>query len=227
LREARRADARLECALSDLARFEDDVRTYDPGNRFVNRLLEQGYRQNRVISLDRDQAEVVARGRAGGGTGAGGSGGSTGAPGRWIAGLAGADERIAELQSADPGGGQSAGTPAGDPGGPPQAGRWVERRYEGPLPEPTGPWDPGLLAALRDHQPALDDVDVAVLLQLIELAFAELPDRTAVEGAVWRSLSIPGGLELFGQESQLSELLADAYDSGEQPEIVFVLRLWI
>ena len=249
LREAQRADARLECALSDMVRFEDDVRTYDPGNRFMNRLLEQGYRQNRVVSLDRDQEEVdevreelarvveripdevVARSLASRGGGGGDPAGVAGDPGRWIAGLPGSDERIAALESGDPGGndpaGNAADTSARDPAGTPHQGSWVEQRYEGPLPEPAGPWDPGLVAALRDHQPALDDVDVAVLLQLIELAFTELPDRTAVEGAVWRSLAIPGGLELFGQESQLSELLADGYDAGEQPEIVFVLRLWI
>ncbi len=247
LREARRADAALECTLGDLARFEDDVRNYDPGNRFMNRLLEQGFRENRVVALDRDQAEVaVVRGElalaiaevpepvavtGGDGVGVGGAGdGGPAGPGRWIAGLPGADERIAELAvTGPPGEGATDAASAGEEGsaGAASEGRWVERRYEGPLPEPVGAWEPGLVAALRDHQPALDDADVAVLLQLIELAFTELPDRAAVEDAVWRSLAIPGGLELFGQESQLSELLADGYDAGEQPSIVFVLRLWI
>ena len=248
LREAQRADARLECALDGLTRFEEEVRTYDPGNRFMNRLLEQGFRHRRVLSLDGDQAEVqvareelaqtiaeipserLAAARAAG-DGGSGSGGAVPGPGRWIAGLPGAAERIAALAAAAaPDRGAARADLPADPGavaGAPAEGRWVEQRYEGPLPEPAGSWDPGLIAALRDHQPALDAADAAILLQLIELAFTELPDRSAVEGAVWRSLAIPGGLELFGQESRLSELLADGYDAGQQPEIVFVLRLWI
>ena len=110
---------------------------------------------------------------------------------------------------------------------PPGEHRWVERRFEGPLPIPSAGWDPSLIAAVRDHQSALDDLDVAILLELIAIAFEELPDRASVEEAVWRSLEIPGGLELFGQESQLSELLDEGVSAGEQPEIVFVLRLWI
>ena len=246
LREARRADAALECTLADLARFEDDVRTYDPGNRFMGRLLDQGFRESRVYSLDRSQAEVdevreelavvVAEapdpgGMGGAGDGDAGGGGSEG-PGRWIAGLPGAVERIALLESES----ESESEPESESesesetsGGtePPGEHRWVERRFEGPLPIPSAGWDPSLIAAVRDHQSALDDLDVAILLELIAIAFEELPDRASVEEAVWRSLEIPGGLELFGQESQLSELLDEGVSAGEQPEIVFVLRLWI
>lgn len=246
LREARRADAALECTLADLARFEDDVRTYDPGNRFMGRLLDQGHRENRVYSLDRSQAEVDevreelalviaelpdpgSTGGSGDGDGDAEGGGSEG-PGRWIAGLPGAVERIAALEAGSVSEAETETETETEGLGGAEAGgerRWVERRFEGPLPIPSTAWDPSLVATLRDHQSALDDLDVAILLELIAIAFEELPDRASVEEAVWRSLEIPGGLELFGQESQLSELLDQRAAAGEQPQIVFVLRLWI
>ncbi|MCO4772105.1 MAG: hypothetical protein KDA24_18880 [Deltaproteobacteria bacterium] len=102
---------------------------------------------------------------------------------------------------------------------------WVERSYDGPIPAPSAEWSQDLVNAVRGEDPSIDETDARILLGLIEAAYSELPDRPAVELAVRYAMRRGGGLQLTGNEGQLSELYDATRPATEQQELVFVLKL--
>lgn len=102
---------------------------------------------------------------------------------------------------------------------------WVERAYEGPIIAPSRDWSRDLVESVREQDDSIDEIDARILLGLIEAAYSELPDRPAVELAVRYAMRRGGGLQLTGNESQLSELYNAELAPEAQQELVFVLKL--
>jgi len=97
--------------------------------------------------------------------------------------------------------------------------------YEGPLPPPSKVWSIELVEAISKRHPSLDEDDVRILLGLVRQTYSELPGRSAIEAAVWRTLQAPRGLRLGGEEATLSDLYLPGESRAEQPIITFVLTL--
>jgi len=234
VRQAMRLDAELAQSVADLERLQSRVRGLRTGRPWVDDMLSNGFRRRAVRRLDRKEASVlrqrddvrtaidsaVARGatppavilrgdRSGLAAGPRAEKGSVG-PGNWLAGLP---------QSATP-------TPtANRQDHIPEGSGAVERTYEGPLPPPSKVWSADLVAGIRKRHPRLDEDDVRILLGLVREAYSELKGRTAIEEAVWRTLSAKTGLSLGGEESTLSDLYLPGETRAEQPIITFVLTL--
>lgn len=236
VREAVRIDQEIGALREDIVAMQNRVASYSTGRPWIDRMLRNGWKRRAVRRLERRQdelvadREVLARGieravergaiepfELPGGAGVLGGDAAAGqpGPGNWLAGLPGA-ERGAHHASEDG---------AGDVGIPEGTG-WVERRYEGPLPLPSGTWSDEVVGSIRNRHPELDGEDARILLGLVRLAYDELPDRLAVEAAVARSLDSGEGLRLLGEERTLSELWVPGRGQHEQPVVTFVLRLW-
>lgn len=235
VRYASRVDSELGQLVSDLERMQNRVRYFSTGRSWVDDMLSNGYRRRAVRRLARREkkalvvrdeaesviAEAVARGatppgqiRPGAPGTVGGGSIATGkpGPGNWLAGLPGAAE-----------GGSTVAT--NDEGGIPPGTGWVERTYEGPLPSPSAVWSQDLVDAIKRRHDSLDETDIRILLGLVRAAYSELPNRAAVEQAVWRSLTEGDGLNIRGEESTLSDLYVPGAGRADQPIITFVLTL--
>lgn len=233
VRQAVRLDQELGSLREDVVGLQQRVANYSTGRPWIDRMLRNGFKRGAVRKLEirqgaleyaRDQAGeavavAVSRGAIEPYTARPEDGGTTGGdvvagrpgPGNWLAGLPGAADRA--HHTTEP----AVGIPEGT--------GLVERRYEGPLPLPSGAWSDDLVRALRSRHPELDDQDARILLGLVRLAYRELPDRTAVEEAVWRSLRDAEGLRLRGEERTLSEIWLPGRGQNEQPVVTFVLTL--
>ena len=237
VRRASRLEAASAQAVADLERLMTRVRHFSTGQPGVDRLLRRGAKRRAVKRLDRRQdevqqqrdraakavAEAVDRGAAQPGTIRAGAvtvgrrgndrSGDPG-PGNWLAGLPAGST---PLSSADVAPSEGLGSD--------ELVGLVQRRYEGPLPTPSGVWSDDLVQAVRGKHPSLDETDVRILLGLVQAAYRELPDRMAVEAAVWRSLATAQGLSLRGEEASLSELWVPGLSGAEQPAVTFILTL--
>lgn len=239
IREAERLRREIEHTVSDIERVSTNVRFYSTGRPWVDDMLSNGFRRRAVRRMAKRQAstqeqrvavesliaEAVRRGgdpppTAGEALGAGSStvaGGNrkTGdpGPGNWLAGLP-------ESDATD---GTTAMT---DEAGIPEGSGWVERRFEGPIPPPSGIWSAELVQAIRDRYASLDETDVRILLSLVKAAYSELGTREQVEQAMWRSLGTGDGLSIRGEESTLSDLYVPGRARIDQPIITFVLTLF-
>ncbi len=236
-REAARLDAELGNLQDDLVSMQDRISSFSTGRSWIDGMLRNGPKRTAVRRLEKRRpridgarevaalavADAVARGAVTPGDirpeGPRIPGDERPGPGNWISGLPGADSgKGTAVRSAT----QAAGSA---PTGIPEGSGLVERRYEGPLPLPAATWSDDLVAAIRRRHPSLDDMDVRILLGLVQLAYRELPDRSSVERAVWRSLSGGEGLAIRGEEARLSEIWLPPKGHDEQPIVTFLLSL--
>jgi hypothetical protein len=237
LREAARLQAELDHSISDLERMQARVFNLRTGRAFVDSMLDRGFRKRAVRKLGRREqrlvkqrasvqkaiAVAVAKGGADpmirptapDATAQPPTDMSKPGPGNWLAGLTPAPGGHSGSRVAI----ERDGTIAGGSG-------WIERIYEGPLPTPSGTWSEDLVAAISKRHVGLDELDVRILLGLVQLAYAELPGRSAVERAVWRSLAQGDGLRIRGEETSLSELWKPGLSHAEQPAVTFILTLY-
>jgi len=237
LREAARLQAELNHSISDLERMQARVFNLRTGRAFVDSMLDRGFRRRAVRKLSRREQQLVkqrdsveeaiavavAQGAADprirptvqAASAQPLTDMSKPGPGNWLAGMtqaAGPDTASRVAIERD-------GTIASGSG-------WVERIYEGPLPTPSATWSEDLVAAISKRHVGLDELDVRILLGLVQLAYAELPGRSAVERAVWRSLAQGDGLRIRGEETSLSELWKPGLSHAEQPAVTFNLTLY-
>ena len=237
VREAGRTDARLAATVATLERMQHKVRHYSTGRSWIDGMLSNGYRRRAVRRLGRREAvvqterreveavvsEAVAAGAMEPGSIRDGGLGMTGrriggrdevGPGNWLVGLP--EGSIGEVSGTEPDIGE----------GIPEGTGWVSRRYEGPMPTPSGVWSDELVDAIMAKHPQLDDADTRILLGLVQLAYRELGTRVQVEDAVARSLATETGLSLLGEERTLSDLWIRGRSAAEQPIVTFVLKLF-
>ena len=235
VRTAARFQAELDHSLSDLERMQNRIYTLRTGRSFVDSMLDRGFRRRAVRKLSRRSfklarqrdrveaavASAVAKGAADPSIPIAPPADqsrrptdmNTVGPGNWLAGL----------KTPEPG---SEATSASEPEGIATGSGWVERVYEGPLPTPSATWSEDLVLSISRRHVGLDETDVRILLGLVQLAYSELPGRSAVEQAVWRSLAQGDGLRIRGEETSLSELWKPGLSHAEQPAVTFILTLY-
>lgn len=234
VREAARFQAELDHSISDLERMQNHIFSLRTGRSFVDSMLDRGFRRRAVrklrrrsskLTVQRDQVEravteAVSRGAADPsipvapptGTRRVTDMGRVG-PGNWLAGL----------KAPEP---SSPSSARSEPAGIATGSGWVERVYQGPLPTPSATWSEDLVLAISSRHVGLDETDVRILLGLVQQAYTELPGRSAVEQAVWRSLAQGDGLRIRGEETSLSELWRPGLSRAEQPAVTFILTLY-
>jgi len=235
VRAAARLQAELDHSISDLQRMQNRIFHLSTGRAYVDSMLDRGFRRRAVRRLGRRERRLVAqRDRVEQAIAAAVAAGAAApgsprpdpnegqpvdnldepGPGNWLAGLT-----MIETGASSP-------STVAASGGIPSGTGWVERVYEGPLPTPSGTWSDDLVEAIQQRHVGLDETDVRILLGLVKLAYNELPGRSAVERAVWRSLAEGDGLRIRGEETSLSELWKPGLSHAEQPAVTFILTLY-
>jgi hypothetical protein len=236
VRQAARLEAEMSNARVDLVRMQNRIRHFSTGKPWIDSMLSAGWRRRNANKLDRrddkieaqtvEIHEAVAAAVARGAT----------PPPRWEGsdGTAAAAVAAARVKRGEAGPGNwLAGIPVGTGvgaalpergAGIPEGTGAVERIFEGPLPLPSAVWSLELVDEMVARHPTLDRTDVRILLGLVQSAYRELPDRAAVEDAVWRTLNA-GELHIRGEESTLSDLWIPGRSRADQRVVTFVLTL--
>jgi|GEM_PF-4157996 len=211
---AERARRALQRGTADVARMQRRIQAWRTTRPWIDRWLDRGLRRAPVRDLERlrdsaGEAERTARAVVAAAVQEGAKPPIDAAPD-----ADGLSRRLAEARRAR-------GIVAGPVGAASRPVR--ERRWTGRLPRPSA-WDAALLRWMTRVHPSLDELDAALLLELVARAVPEL-DRGGVEALVRETLDAWGTLKLRGGEGRLSDVYEPDAAADQQAEVVFVIGL--